>query len=564
MHTDIDYTTVVPTQPPEELLPWMRGRGLLTGEAMVYESDHRADPLTEMRVRSVRVSCSGCGEVFHARYRAGQTGCYGQREQFGFYHPDTGESVKNWGESTCPRCGADTKVYHCGAVREDGCTLEHYWPVTVQVVDGLPVIIQWDVRRRVYWQHKRAVTADEAGPYEAYVYTGRKTVKLSAYNRVMGGFRPLHRWAQRQKCTDTLGRADLRMPLSPDGLAGTFAANCKLDRYLCRGDCCPVTYLRLYQQHPQIENLVVQHLDPLLNDLIWRNCRQTNGYYSCRRQPTTRLPEINWKEKKPARMLGLTKPELQAAIAYQWGGAELDFFRAAKDHGICPEEVALCMRYGADACLNWLAQGRPLMGDLRYLEKQKQKHPDPDRARLLTLKYFEDYLDMARELGDDLRDPSVRRPQHLIAAHDTASMRYTLRENAIEREKFIRSYRALQKFCWARDGLEIHPARSQAEMVREGTLLRHCVARYADSHADGTTAIFFIRRSVDPETPFFTLELDEQHLTVRQNRGKCNCPRTGEVRTFEEKWLTYIRHIQDIEKERQKHGTELPTHLPFH
>jgi hypothetical protein len=150
-----------------------------------------------------------------------------------------------------------------------------------------------------------------------------------------------------------------------------------------------------------------------------------------------------------------------------------------------------------------------------------------------------------------------------VAAHDTASVRYTMRKTQIERTKFIQRYKALQKFCWASDGLEIHPARSQEEMIREGQLLHHCVARYAADHANGKTAILFIRRSMDPETPFFTLELDEQTGKVCQNRGKRNCDRTKEVEAFEKAWLEYIHRIMKIEKERQKNGIEMPKRLSY-
>ena len=35
--------------------------------------------------------------------------------------------------------------------------------------------------------------------------------------------------------------------------------------------------------------------------------------------------------------------------------------------------------------------------------------------------------------------------------------------------------------------------------------------------------------------------LDERELTVRQNRGMRNCPRTPEVRAFEDLWLSWVR-----------------------
>ena len=92
-----------------------------------------------------------------------------------------------------------------------------------------------------------------------------------------------------------------------------------------------------------------------------------------------------------------------------------------------------------------------------------------------------------------------------------------------------------------RYGLLIRPAASQRELTAEGDALHHCVGSYGEAHAAGRTAIFFIRRSGRPREPFYTLELDEKELKVRQNRGKNNCARTPEVEAFEEEWLAWVR-----------------------
>ena len=64
---------------------------------------------------------------------------------------------------------------------------------------------------------------------------------------------------------------------------------------------------------------------------------------------------------------------------------------------------------------------------------------------------------------------------------------------------------------------------------------------YAERHAEGKTAIFFIRRTVEPGKPYYTLELDEKKLRVRQNRGLRNCGKTEAVQAFEDLWLSWVR-----------------------
>lgn len=67
-------------------------------------------------------------------------------------------------------------------------------------------------------------------------------------------------------------------------------------------------------------------------------------------------------------------------------------------------------------------------------------------------------------------------------------------------------------------------AASQKELVEEGDALHHCVGTYAKDHANGKTAIFFVRRVKESGNSYFTLELDEGKLTVRQNRGDATAP----------------------------------------
>ena len=161
--------------------------------------------------------------------------------------------------------------------------------------------------------------------------------------------------------------------------------------------------------------------------------------------------------------------------------------------------------------------------------------PIPD-AQLLR-----DYWNMSETLSRDLSDPSVKYPADLIAAHDWASELMKQKEAEGMAELFRIRRRLLKKYVFASHGLIIRPAASQRELTAEGDALHHCVGSYGEKHATGKTAIFFIRLVNRPKEPYFTLELDEKTLTVRQNRGKNNCGRTPEVEAFEKEWLAWVR-----------------------
>ena len=130
------------------------------------------------------------------------------------------------------------------------------------------------------------------------------------------------------------------------------------------------------------------------------------------------------------------------------------------------------------------------------------------------------------------------------------------KESAAMQEKFDKRYAELEKFCYSSGGLSIHPARSQKEMITEGKLLDHCIGGYADSHAEGRTSIFFIRRESEPETPFYTLEFDVKSLKVRQNRGYKNCAKTDEVQAFEDEWVEFVKKVSAKGAKRPRRQNE--------
>lgn len=99
------------------------------------------------------------------------------------------------------------------------------------------------------------------------------------------------------------------------------------------------------------------------------------------------------------------------------------------------------------------------------------------------------------------------------------------------------------------DGLLIVPAGSQKDLDRESEKLHHCVWTYGENHAKGKTAIFFIRRKEHPRTPYYTLELDEEKMKIKQNRGLRNCGKTPEVQAFEDLWIYWVRHGAKRDKE---------------
>lgn len=184
----------------------------------------------------------------------------------------------------------------------------------------------------------------------------------------------------------------------------------------------------------------------------------------------------------------------------------------------------------------------------RYIQRQRRKYPK-DR---ITEYGLADYWQDAEYLGMDLNDPEIRWPQRFLTAHDAAAERRRIQrdeelkkkaaaEAAAREENFRKRFERMSRYSWERAGILIRPARTERELIDEGKALHHCVASYAQRHANGTLTIFLIRRMEDPDTPWFTLNFNEKTLSVTENRGDHNCERTPEVQAFEDAWLEWVR-----------------------
>jgi len=325
----------------------------------------------------------------------------------------------------------------------------------------------------------------------------------------------------------------------------------------------PVLYLRVYQQHPEVENLVTSGAGYLLSRMIQD---AVEGKKNVRMFGTLDLPDLRLTgDCRPAQMLGLTKTEFRAAMDMAWDLYHLQVYVGAKEAGDrmrIPEDINLLHMYGGDDILP-VVDRAPVGRTLRYLLDQMMEwdavndpyneytggEPEEDEE-LCSAKYLLDYWDAAQEAGWDLSKADVKWPKNLFSAHDRAVAARGVVRNAALMEHFRSRYQQLSKYSFGADGLMIVPAKSQHALNLEGAVLHHCVAGYGESHAIGKTAIFFIRRSDMPKVPYFTLELDEEKTKVLQNRGHYNCGRTPEVQAFEERWMRWVK----AGCRRDKHG----------
>lgn len=558
-----DLRGLVSRTPPEGLREWVLNRkiGALERWGLVYEAEYVEDWAFEYvpdeyskprKLKMVRVTCSCCGGSTYLPWSRDQAHGYG------FVLPEDAEG--DWGntvttagdECLCPICNAPVLVNKRSAVRDYYVTAETACMSASLVGDGrLLALTGWTVQLRTY---KSGFGGLEIIPSEAYVFSSGSCAKLmgwrNGYSGTAGYFVQYTRaWSQPARWTDSWGEETDIFGLTAELVADSCLPHCKLDVYMEHmrklWSRYPVAYLRLYQQHSNVEALLTRGLPLVLNEMLRERMK---GRAEAPGTGLVELEEIDWSETRPAQMLSLTKEELRMARSQEWGLLSWRLFVRTKAAGetLTGEDIQSAFYLGDDHVLELIGNG-PVGKSIRYLLRQcetmaaEEEDEDPPAGGIPDVQTLIDYWTMAEALSRDLNDPSVRFPKCLMTAHDDMTALLAQRETEAMAARFRIRRKLLSRFSFRANGLLIRPAASQAELTAEGDALHHCVSTYGKSHAMGKTAIFFIRRVSSPRKPFYTLELNEQELTVRQNRGLCNCVRTPEVQAFEELWLSWLR-----------------------
>ena len=532
--------TMLPEEPPEELFETIINTPDFLIGGLVSQNAKLTDPLTGIKKEKIKVVCSKCKEVFYADEVIPHcVYSYANGWQFGELTAQYGKTV------ACPCCGEQAVVLKSenfyGKDREI-VSQRHF---SAHAIEGRLVLVEWRFSKKVT---RKAENGYEARISTAYVLERKKMNLFQAYWG--GGLK------KRANCYDNSGDIEKIFGLTAELLEGTTAGNSKLDIFMkSKGPKYPVSYLRLWQKQPNVENIVMQGCGYLLCDLMNVATERSNKgrYYgrdfSPEHRPIPKIEEIDWKQARPSKMLALSPEEFRMCIRMKWDARFLMAYRTIKEQGVklTEDDVKLCRKLKVDELEKILKNEFPVMKTVRYLLRQQRKYPKDNSRDVTSLK---DYWQMAVKAKFDLSAESVRWPQRLQSAHEQAMLQQKFEEEKELISKFQSRFRQLMKLGWEKDGILIRPAKSQSELKLEGTYLHHCVAGYAKRHADGQTAIFFIRRASEPDVPWFTLELDEDTLTVRQNRGKHNCARTDEITAFENMWLAEIK----ARKNKKKRG----------
>ena len=156
-----------------------------------------------------------------------------------------------------------------------------------------------------------------------------------------------------------------------------------------------------------------------------------------------------------------------------------------------------------------------------------------------TVQDYGDYLGWINALGIR-KDKRVIYPKNFGQAHDSVMEQYEETKDSAQLEAFKTAEASITGMTepFVLGNLMIRPAASPSELQKESKALNHCVRTYVDRVASGKTSILFIRKVEEPDTPWFTLELDCSGRVV-QCRGDHNRTYPEEVGAFIDKWMKW-------------------------
>ena len=181
----------------------------------------------------------------------------------------------------------------------------------------------------------------------------------------------------------------------------------------------------------------------------------------------------------------------------------------------------------------------------RYLETQREMgryhRPDID---------YQDYIAECQQLSLDLNDKEVLFPKNLIEAHRRTTAQINFEKNRADQEKFAKAAADLAKYAWSKGVYIIRAAQTQEELRDEGAALHHCVGGYAKRVADGSTAIFFIRRAAEPDAPYYTLELRNKKVEQCRANHNQSYEQDPAVKAFVDEWLAAVVAKGGVKKKK--------------
>ncbi len=532
----------------------------MTDEAFVFSSEWVYDPIEDRKKEMVKCCCSACEDTMYLE-KASLPPDRWEKHNFGFYDPETGEKVKEFGRLNCPMCEARVQALRRSKIR-NVTRLATRYVAEAQNIDGVFCLSAW-------WVEKMCDKNGTAHYYfnqnEGFMVVENTPIRYNGFSGGQYGKDDCSGWFYKETWKCEFGKWTLAECYGVESaMLGSSIEKSGLDVFLGfpADDNYPSEYIASWLKYPQLENLVKTGLSGFVREILGKSVYSGTYYY---RNSTFHVKEvekyIDKRKFKPHEMLMCQKNEVKEvlkvnceAVAFRKQiidklGFTMSFTEA---HEACKKGGDVLIKlFTGDYGYRY-----PIKRTLNYLEKQIEKRRRGGAYTydgIVNARYYRDYVEMVAYVHGTVPE-ELRFPKDLVKAHNRIDKMKKEKVSDELNEKIRAFGEELSDMSFTDEelGLTIRPAMSHKELIDEGKKLSHCVATYANKVGARSTSIFFIRRIDNMDEPFFTLEFNLKNSYVVQNRGKRNCSRTEDVQKFEEQWLEYIKTIKQKGKKNAK------------
>lgn len=280
----------------------------------------------------------------------------------------------------------------------------------------------------------------------------------------------------------------------------------------------PEKYLAVWKRLPQMEQIWKAGLQRLTKE-CFNNCDSVRKLVLCPSEPgLIRALGLDTTKFRRLRQLDGDTETLAWLQLEKRTGQRItdDMLRWSKKERISPRDLV------------FIADRMSLVQIRNYLERQKRYFDDSCRQALTT---WQDYLAMAERLHYDTSDEIVYRVRKLRQRHDELVLQSeagSLEEQAAKMAEKYPHVDAIcmelqKKYAYSDDDYTVLAPQNIFEIIKEGRMLHHCVGndgageRYYDRMERRESFIMFLRRTEEPNDPYYTLEI-EPDGAVRQKR----------------------------------------------
>lgn len=150
---------------------------------------------------------------------------------------------------------------------------------------------------------------------------------------------------------------------------------------------------------------------------------------------------------------------------------------------------------------------------------------------------YRDYLSQMATLGM-AKTADVLFPAYFDHMHFELGQRIKREGDKKLDRKIEKHLDALGVYWFSALGLTLRPFLSSAEIIREGSLMGHCVGTYVDRYASGGTVILCLRRDEALNTPWHTVEFSRDGRMI-QCRGYRNKTKPEDQPLIDEFWRLF-------------------------